>query len=173
MNDSPLPIGEIDSPHFRGRIGVCPCPGKDRPLAEDLQTLQDWQARMVVSFIEDHEFAALGLPSFGRELAQQGVAWRHYPIGDFSVPSADIHDAWERGLHEIKAILEDGANVIFHCRGGLGRSGSMAAWILIHHGHSAQQAIEIVRAARGPGAIETAEQEQFLHDFAVAQAEDD
>lgn len=166
MSWSRLPIGEIQSPHFSGTIGVSPLPGAQNPLETDLATVADWQARMVISFIEQHEFDAKNLPPFGRELAQLGTAWRHYPIDDFSVPTPDFQRNWDERLHEITAILETGARVLLHCRGGLGRSGTMAAWILIHYGHSAAEAIRMVRAARGEEAIETEDQENYLREFA-------
>ena len=141
------------------------------PLEEvDLARVQAWQARMVVSFVEQHEFDEMDLPPFGRELAQVGTAWRHYPIHDFSVPTPQFQEHWDGHLHEIEAILNDGARVLFHCRGGLGRSGTMAAWVLVHYGHTAEEAIALVRRARGEGAIETRDQEKFLFDFAATAA---
>jgi ADP-ribosylglycohydrolase len=59
-----------------------------------------------------------------------------------------------------------GANVIIHCRGGLGRSGLAAACCLVALGHSANDAIRAVRAARR-GAIETEAQEAFVARFAA------
>lgn len=48
-----------------------------------------------------------------------------------------------------------------HCKGGLGRAGTVAARLLIEFGQAPEDAIACVRAAR-PGAIETHQQETYL-----------
>jgi protein-tyrosine phosphatase len=52
--------------------------------------------------------------------------------------------------------------------GGLGRSGTVAACYLVAAGASAEAAIAAVRAARGPRALETIAQEEFVVMFAAA-----
>jgi len=54
------------------------------------------------------------------------------------------------------------------CMGGLGRSGTIAACFLVAAGMSADAAIAAVRAARGPRALETLAQEDFVVTFASA-----
>ena len=49
----------------------------------------------------------------------------------------------------------------FHCKGGLGRAGMVAARLLVESGYTPEDAIERVRAAR-PGAIETQAQERYV-----------
>lgn len=67
----------------------------------------------------------------------------------------------------IDAQLADGANVLIHCVGGLGRSGLVSACYLKSKGLSAVEAIAEVRRARSPRAIETAGQEMFVQEFTV------
>jgi protein-tyrosine phosphatase len=50
--------------------------------------------------------------------------------------------------------------------GGLGRSGTVAACVLVDGGMSAQAAIIAVREARGPRAVESLVQEHFVADYA-------
>ena len=47
--------------------------------------------------------------------------------------------------------------MVVHCRGGLGRSGLVAASVLVALGHPSGEAIRIVRVAR-EGALETPDQ---------------
>jgi ADP-ribosylglycohydrolase len=68
---------------------------------------------------------------------------------------------WAALSARLHATLERGGRVLVHCRGGLGRAGTIAALMLIERGWSAPQAIRDVRAVR-PGAIETAEQERWV-----------
>ena len=52
-----------------------------------------------------------------------------------------------------------------HCRGGLGRTGTVAACVLVALGdHSADKAIDAIRQAR-KGTIQTDEQEEFVRRF--------
>jgi protein-tyrosine phosphatase len=52
--------------------------------------------------------------------------------------------------------------------GGLGRSGTVAACYLVAGGMSAATAIAAVRTARGPRALETITQEDFVITFTSA-----
>ena len=52
--------------------------------------------------------------------------------------------------------------MVLHCYAGLGRTGLVAARILIEFGELPVRAIALVRAARR-GTIQTAEQEAYLH----------
>jgi ADP-ribosyl-[dinitrogen reductase] hydrolase len=57
--------------------------------------------------------------------------------------------------------LQTGGSVLIHCRGGLGRTGTIAARLLVELGWQPRAAIEAVRGAR-PGAIETPQQERHV-----------
>ena len=58
--------------------------------------------------------------------------------------------------------LRSGFDVVIHCRGGLGRAGTIAARLLVELGMRPDEAVHRVRDARGPGAIETPAQEAHL-----------
>ena len=59
--------------------------------------------------------------------------------------------------------------MLLHCAAGLGRTGTLAARLLIASGCAAAGAIATVRQAR-PGAIESDAQEEFL--LAVDKSQD-
>ncbi len=94
--------------------------------------------------------------------AQYGLVHYHFPMADMAAP--DFTQAVDICRIAEQAI---GANrgVAFHCRGGLGRTGTLLAAVLIWHGESAEAAIARVRAAQ-PKAIQSRAQRHFLHDFA-------
>lgn len=62
----------------------------------------------------------------------------------------------------LRSRLRNGFNVVVHCKGGLGRAGTIAARLLVELGADPEGAIRRVREAR-PGAIETLEQERHVH----------
>lgn len=59
--------------------------------------------------------------------------------------------------------LMDGSRIVVHCKGGLGRAGTVACLLLygVQMAKNAHEAMAIVRAVR-PRAIETPAQEAFL-----------
>ncbi|MCK5366227.1 MAG: tyrosine-protein phosphatase, partial [Gammaproteobacteria bacterium] len=73
---------------------------------------------------------------------------------------------WQRTGQELRSLLDDGFSVALHCHGGKGRTGTIAARLLVELGSAPALAIERVRAAR-PGSIETTAQEKFVHDCAL------
>ena len=62
----------------------------------------------------------------------------------------------------MRALLRDGKQVVVHCRGGIGRAGTVASRLLVELDvASPEEALRRVRMAR-PGAVETWEQEQHV-----------
>ena len=181
MNTShshPLRIGELQVPGSEGRIGVTFCPGKHdwygewaRDLDVDLDAIRDWGAHAVVTLIEDHEFDLLRVRGLGDAVVRRGIAWHHLPIEDVSIPDARFEEEWESVGVELCDRLRKGQRILVHCRGGVGRAGTIAARLLIELGMEPHEAITAVRRAR-PGAIETLEQESYVRNRAWSQRGD-
>ncbi|WP_242653526.1 ADP-ribosylglycohydrolase family protein [Sphingomonas jatrophae] len=154
-----------------GRIGITFCPGKkqpramtgawDRDLGVDLDAVRAWGASAVVTLVEAHELEALGVNNLGQEVVGRHMDWLHLPIEDVSVPGPDFEAAWVRVGEGLRARIRDGFDVVAHCKGGLGRAGTIAARLLIELGVTPNVAISLVRDAR-PGAIETYGQEGYV-----------
>lgn len=140
-------------------IALTHCPGRDGDLDGDVAVIAAWRATMLLSLVEDSEFAdGAGLE---RRLRGSGIGWLRYPIPDYGTPR-DLM-AWRTLAGELRAALDRGGRLVIHCRAGLGRSGMIAARLLVERGLSAEAAIAAVRRAR-PGAIETAGQEAWIAD---------
>ncbi|MCC5975483.1 MAG: ADP-ribosylglycohydrolase family protein [Rubellimicrobium sp.] len=165
------PLRIDDLPLGNGRLGITFCPGKkgdsvfgaawDRDLDLDMEAIKGWGANAVLSLIEDHEFGMLGVPRLGEAVKGRGIEWYHFPIQDLETPTDAAMELWAVLSAQLHRSLERGERVVVHCRGGLGRAGTIAALMLTERGWSAPQAISDVRAVR-PGAIETAEQERWV-----------
>jgi ADP-ribosyl-[dinitrogen reductase] hydrolase len=167
----PIRIAELSAGPGRGRVGICFCPGKhdahamsgpwDRDLALDLDAIRDWGAAAVVTLVEQQELRLLRVERLGEEVIRRDMAWFHLPILDVSIPDAAFERRWETAGATLRSLLRGGENVLVHCRGGLGRAGTIAARLLVELGAEPAAAIRQVRAAR-PGAIETAEQARYV-----------
>jgi ADP-ribosyl-[dinitrogen reductase] hydrolase len=175
----PLEIAAVSAGPGRGRIGLTLCPGKydpyaatgfwERDLGTDLEAIQAWGAAAVVTLIEEKELGLLRVERLGESARSLGMIWFHLPIADYSVPAGPFENQWHAAGRELRALLRAGRDVLVHCKGGLGRSGTIAARLLIELGTPPQAAIEAVRQAR-PGAIETRAQEAYV--LAVTAAQD-
>ena len=62
------------------------------------------------------------------------------------------------------SVLRAGGKVLVHCRGGLGRAGTVAYMLLIELGANYRDALRKVWAAR-PGSVETLKQERYLASY--------
>lgn len=155
-------IDSLTLPDSQARIGLCACPGQFASLSGDLLRLRDWGARGLVTLIEDHELELLGVTSLPEQIEALGMRWWHLPIRDMDTPDRDFEMLWQSTGQELRRLLSDGCSIALHCRGGLGRTGTIAARLLVELGSAPALAIERVRTVR-PGSIETREQEKFVH----------
>ncbi|MGL6109298.1 MAG: dual specificity protein phosphatase family protein [Rubrivivax sp.] len=159
----------IDSVALAGgaQIGMSHCPGRSRGfelprcLADDLAAIEAWGASTLLSLVEAHEFARLGVPDFADAVARTRLHWLHVPIGDMQVPGAATLAAWDAQRGALRAALQRGDKVLVHCAAGLGRTGMLVARLLVAAGQTPDQAIARVRHAR-PGTIETSAQAGFV-----------
>ena len=119
-------------------------------------------ASLILTLLEDHELTLLRIPNLGHEVLRRNMEWVHLPIPDVSAPTADFDEEWPAQSERLRKKLHDGANIVIHCRGGIGRAGMVAARLLVELGDAPDVAIAKVRAARHPKAVETLEQERWV-----------
>lgn len=167
----PLQIAAISAGPTHGRVGITFCPGKYdqqamsgywyRDLALDLDTIRDWGAAAVVTLVEQKELALLRVERLGEEVLRRNMLWFHLPIVDVSTPNQEFEQQWVASGNELRGLLSNGSDVLVHCRGGLGRAGTIGARLLVELGMKPAAAIKHVRAVR-PGAIENCAQERYI-----------
>ena len=167
---SPLRIDAVPVPGTAGLIGMTICPGKkdidlggfwDRDLAADLEVIRTWGCSAVVTLMEPHELTLLQVPHLPALVLRLGMEWHHLPIKDVDYPDRLFERLWEESGRRLRQSLAAGGRIVLHCRGGIGRTGTIAARLLTEFGVSPKRAIRMVRAAR-PGAIETLQQEAYV-----------
>ncbi len=170
-NNNPLRIAEIAVGSAGGRIGITFAPGKQQPggltgahlrdLKADLDVIAAWNAAVVVTLVEPHELDSLGITTLGAEVRCRHMEWHHWPIQDYSVPDAAFEAAWPARSLMLRTLLACGGRVLIHCKGGLGRAGTISARLLVEGGMAPGDAIRAIRAVR-PDAIETGPQERWV-----------
>lgn len=175
----PLRIAQVRPRGDRGTIGITLCPGKKqahgmsgswaRNLETDVKAIRDWGARLVLTLVAQEELDELGVPDIGDAVARAGMSWLHLPIADGCAPDEQFEVAWLTAFPQLSTVLSRGEKVLVHCKGGLGRAGTVAAMLLVDTGDGPGMAMCKVREVR-PGAVETDAQEEFLIYWAVTRA---
>jgi ADP-ribosyl-[dinitrogen reductase] hydrolase len=139
-----------------GRIGLCAF-----PQLHEFQDFRIWRATALVTLVEARELEFLGSKDIGKLAAGAGLAWHHLPVPDMAPPDQAFEQRWASSGPVLRKTLRGGGRIVVHCRAGLGRTGMVAARLLVEMGVPPDHAIAAVRTAR-PGAIETAEQEEHV-----------
>ncbi len=123
---------------------------------------------MLVTLLNDAELKQLGAAGLGAACRDLQLDWAQCPIADFAAPGEEFENAWAHAGPIVQRRLDRGERIAIHCRAGVGRSGTIAARVLIERGLDAATALARVRAAR-PGAVETAPQENYLAQLAAGR----
>lgn len=167
----PLPVGN-------GVVGLTFCPGKkarslygapwDRDLDTDLAAVRDWGASLIVTLMERFELDRFQVPDLPERARALGMSWAHLPIQDGGTPCDPFMTRWPEARADLIRRLAAGERVMIHCRGGLGRTGLLAALLLVDHGSDPEDAIRNVRSARA-NTIENRAQEDFILRYGLAK----
>ncbi|MNH19019.1 hypothetical protein D3C79_787410 [compost metagenome] len=160
-------------PRLDGQLLLTPCPGTQQvPMPQALAQLQLAGARAVITLMTPDELAALDLATLGQLVDARGMSWFHLPIADDEAPDAAFEQAWLQALPQLTELLRDGKHLVIHCKGGSGRTGLVAAALLMALGQPQQEAMAAVRARR-PKAFTLASHRHWLDTLAhrLAQAD--
>jgi ADP-ribosyl-[dinitrogen reductase] hydrolase len=114
--------------------------------------------------MEAHELELLRVPDLGDRVWRAGLHWWHLPIVDGGVPDVRFEHAWNRAGEDLRRRLVAGEGIVVHCRGGLGRTGVVAARLLVEFGEAPESALFRVRRARA-GTVENRLQEEYVRDL--------
>lgn len=163
-------IAWVEPPGVAGSIGMLPLPGLviakrgeryvDGALQEEvLDALAAKQTALLVILLDDDECDPDEIDDLAGAAEARSMILLRAPIADFSAPDRRLD--WPTLLERLADELRQGHRIAFCCLAGYGRSGMMAARLLIATGSTPEGAITAVRTAR-PGAIESEEQVAYL-----------
>jgi ADP-ribosyl-[dinitrogen reductase] hydrolase len=168
----PLRIDDIDIPGVPGTIGITLCPGKvqsgaasgswERDLRIDIPAVKSWGATAWLNLLTTNEMLDLKVGDLEVAVKEVGIRYYRLPIEDGGIPDATFEKMWKTAGAQLRAEARRGGKILIHCKGGLGRSGMIAARLIVELGATTPEvAIRLVRASR-PGAIETYAQEKHV-----------
>lgn len=130
----------------KGRLYLHSMPGRFEPLQESLDEIQRRGIAQVICLASMNEIKGKS-PDYARLLSNGGTPWRQvmFPIVDFGVP-AD-RQRYLSFVVQIAQSLRAGDYVLVHCAAGIGRTGLLAASVLVALGVSVDAAQQTVHAA--------------------------
>ena len=137
----------------KGLLAGTPRPGIVQDIEYDLEALKRVGVTTLVSLTTQPVDPAL--------LERYGIQGLWMPIKDMHPPG--VAEA-EQMCRQVAGLMSNGHVVAYHCRAGLGRTGTMLASHLIMEGQSAVQALESVRRIEHRW-VQSDEQVRFLERF--------
>ena len=153
-----------------GQLATMARPRGGEWLGEDMAGLAGAGVTVLVSLLTDTEMTSLGLTAEDAAARRAGLEFLRLPTPDFHVPDRAVTLALARDL---LARLAGGASVVVHCYGGVGRSSTLAAVVLVLEGVAPPAAWDRITVARGRPVPETVDQRAFVNGLADPRCQDD
>jgi ADP-ribosylglycohydrolase len=168
-----LPPGSLDGlAGGRGALGMTFLPGMRRfgvsgshwrdPFADAKRLRQVHGCTTFLLLVEDVDLDMTRAWPVLPALAAEGIEVIRHPVPDLDVPRDP--ERYRATLDAVRVRLAAGERVVVACRGGLGRTGTAVACLLVDAGLAPDEAIARTRAAR-PGAVECPSQETFVREW--------
>ncbi len=162
----PLRVDWIDDKFVEsGRLGITLLPGRRdhrRELDLDIEALKKVGATHVVPLLTNDEMWQFGVADLITKYEEAGLSVQRMPILDQGLSSREE-------MYELVSWLGEttsqGASIVVHCVGGLGRAGLVAGSFLKSRGLDSSAAIAEVRRVRTARALESEVQEDFVNDY--------
>jgi len=157
----------VDGP-WPGKLAMAARPRGGDWLEDEMAGWRRAGVDAVISLLTPEEERDLELAEEGHEARGLGMDFVSFPIPDRQAPTSDSELAV--ALEKVDASLSSGKNVVIHCRQGIGRTGLVAACLLVSKGLDSDAAVDRLSAARGVTVPETAGQRRWIEHYASIPA---
>lgn len=159
-------------------FGICQCPGKVlakgrdgkphiRSISLDMKYFRDnYKIDMIICLLDKYELRAIGVDAeeYKSACEKNGIELKFYPIVEMGCPGEKPVDLEKILLNHIDAAMRKGKRVICHCRGGIGRAGTIACCMLLKFGltTACRDSVNVVRDIRDPRCVESKKQMDYI-----------
>ncbi|MFA0131678.1 cyclin-dependent kinase inhibitor 3 family protein [Vibrio splendidus] len=151
-----------------GALVLTPCPGtKEATLDASLAQLKEQGVEAIVTALDDHELASKDVAALGEKTRALGMQWFQIEIEDDCAPGADFAAKWQAASPALHQVVDNGGKVAMHCMGGSGRTGLLAAHLLLEKSWDMSKIVQEVQALR-PGAFTKPIQVEYINGVASA-----
>lgn len=152
-----------------GKLAMAAHPRGGDWLQDEMAVWRRAGIDVVLSLLTSEEEQDLDLQDEPGRAKDQEMNFISLPIPDRQAPESQAEVA--EVLEDVDAMLSDGKNVVIHCRQGVGRTGMIAACLLVGKGVEPDAAVARLSAARGFAVPETAAQRRWIDRHAAILAE--
>ena len=164
------PIFPLSIENRAAKLILTPCPGtKNISLESALLQLKAYKANAVITLMTTDELKCLSLSQIGNIVKSLGIAWFHLPIKDDHTPDVNFNELWQTAGPAIHRLLENQKSIAIHCKGGSGRTGMVAAQILLERGELLHKVVKKIQVLR-PNAFNLAEQREYIESIEIRLA---
>lgn len=119
------------------RLIFTPCPGtKGEPLTDVMNSLKAAGADAVVTMMPETELLKHQVEALPDICISTGMRWFHLPVEDSCAPEAPFEAKFATQKESLLTLLRSGATLVIHCHGGSGRTGLMAAILMLELGYA-------------------------------------
>ena len=157
----------VDGP-WPGKLALAARPRGGDWLEDEIAAWRGAEVDAVLSLLTPDEEKDLGLTREAEEVKAHGMKFLSLPIPDYQVPTSETE--LSAILKTLDTELNAGKNALVHCRQGIGRTGLVAACLLISNGMGPAVALKKLSAARGISVPETEEQRNWIEHYAAVLA---
>jgi len=153
------PLREFEGIH----LAIMPRPRAGDWLDDEISSWQTAGICTVVSLLEAHEVAELGLTDEARLCSTHGIEFVSFPIPDRGVPTS--YGVLNQLVVPLVPKVKSGHMVAVHCRAGIGRSSVVAAGILLRSGVPYPKIFPALSRARGVAVPDTEAQADWVQAY--------
>ena len=114
---------------------------------------------VVVSLLTHQEQVELGLTEEAAMCQRSGLVFAHYAFQD-ELPASEEHTY--DFIDQLKALYQQHKTLLFHCRGGVGRSSMILSLLVSSLGISVEEAFRLISISRGEVVPESERQRQYV-----------
>ena len=160
-------------------LGMCRAPGrnyletnaklKHENLISDVANFKKQGVNVVICLLNKYELRYIGidLQTYQDQCKIHNIEFMLFPIVEMAPPEQSPQEIDDKLLTQLCQKIQKREKMIIHCRGGVGRAGTIVALILLKMGlfENSKTAIEYLRKVRHPKCVESYRQEQYVFNF--------
>ncbi|WP_461534931.1 protein-tyrosine phosphatase family protein [Spongorhabdus nitratireducens] len=136
-----------------------PHPRGGELLSSEISRLKQLGFEAVISMLTPEEQQALNLLDEAACCEAAGLVYLNFPIRD-EVADSDL--ATCRFIDQLEQLQQHKHKIVFHCRGGVGRSSMILSLLAARLGVKPEHSFELISRSRGEQAPESEYQKQWV-----------
>lgn len=142
----PYDILQLDN---GAKLIFTPCPGtQETSLEGAVKTLAEAGATALITAMPMVELATYQVETLPEVCSAHGIKWIHLPVEDDKSPEQAFTEQLHQHKAELLELIHNKSTIAIHCKGGSGRTGLIAAVLLLESGQGWQHVKDEIQSLR-------------------------